>query len=77
MKIEPVKCRSCHAAIFWAITDKGKQQPIDAAPVAGGNLVVAQRGTVFYAHVAGLFDAPGDRYMPHHATCPDAEKWKR
>jgi hypothetical protein len=76
--IDPVKCRSCRAAIFWAITEaKGKLQPIDAKPVDAGNLVVERRGSVYYAHVVDLFDKPGPRFMPHHATCPDVEDWKR
>jgi hypothetical protein len=69
-------CRSCKALVLWCITDKGKRQPVDAKPTEAGNLLIERRGTVLYARLAGLFDPPGERFMPHHATCPQADEWR-
>lgn len=73
------QCKSCRAPILWYHTVNGERMPIDAEPVAGGNVRIID-GT---AHVIGctidLFDATDDgiRYVPHFATCPDAKEWKR
>lgn len=70
-------CKSCKALVLWALTKGGKRQPVDAAPASTGNLILEQRSGTLVSRVADLFDPPGDRYMPHHATCPDAEQWRR
>lgn len=77
-------CRSCGAAILWARTKNGKAMPLDAEPTPEGNVVLtgevvpSARGAVPICEVlAGpdLFGAP--LRMPHHATCPQADKWRR
>jgi hypothetical protein len=76
------RCRSCQAPIVWAHTTTGKRIPVDAAPAAGGNirLIAGQHGLT--AHVVGsaidLFDDTdtGERHLPHHATCPQADEWR-
>lgn len=62
--------------MIWCITKGGNRQPVDATPSDAGNLVLEHRGTVVFARVADLFDKPGARYMPHHATCPQADEWR-
>jgi len=55
--------------------------PLDAEPVAGGNVKLTA-GDPPLAHVVGATidlldpDDDGVRYMPHHATCPDVERWR-
>lgn len=34
----PSRCRACGVAIVWAQTDMGRRMPVDAEPVAGGEL---------------------------------------
>jgi hypothetical protein len=70
----PDPCRSCGAPIIWAITDRGKRLPLDAMPnpagnvrLTGGNAIVLKKDDVY----------DGPRYMPHFATCKDADKWRK
>jgi len=70
----PERCGSCGAPIVWAHNVYGKREPIDAAPVAGGNIVLVGLGEPPRAeHVK-----PGvGTHVSHFATCPDARKWRR
>lgn len=90
MRPKIVKCRSCGAEIVWAITERGKRIPLNAEPDnAKGNIVIAlldemapTRGggmePMFSARTAlGLMNANEERYMPHHAVCPQAKQWRR
>lgn len=78
-------CRSCGAAVLWAVTVHGNAMPLNASPDPTGNVVLTGRkirtkagGQMPECHVYGyLFDDDDDRYMPHHATCPQAEQWRR
>lgn len=83
---EKSKCRSCGAAVLWAITEKGKRIPLDAEPNMKGNTMIEAETVEENGHmterfvariVSPLFDGSKPRYMPHHATCPDAKKWRR
>lgn len=67
-------CKRCGAPILWVRTAKhGKSMPLDAAPVAVGNVVLR-------AGAAVVLDLP-DRdlalsrgetvYRPHFASCPN------
>lgn len=38
------RCRSCNAPIRWARTAAGKAMPLDAAPAAGGNVILEAAG---------------------------------
>jgi hypothetical protein len=40
------RCRSCNAELIWATTEKGKPIPLDATPVADGNIRLEERSTV-------------------------------
>lgn len=73
-------CRSCKARIVWAITARGKRMPFDMAPTRDGNMVLERSGlaeSLLRARPVELMDLGVERYMPHHATCPDADRWRR
>lgn len=74
-------CRSCGAEIIWAETVKGKRQPIDPLPVGKGDIILRDRpGEDPLALVVLADPLPGmsePKHLPHHATCPDAEEWRR
>ncbi len=77
-------CRSCGADIVWAITKGGKRMPVDAEPNPAGNveLTVGRSDSIPWATVhsqpPGMFDDWVDRaHMPHFATCPDGESWRK
>lgn len=65
MKKPIATCRSCGAAIVWAVTARGVRIPLDAEP----NPAPRTADT--------LIDSKQTRYMPHHATCRDAKAWRR
>lgn len=72
------RCRSCGAAIEWARTANDRAMPLDAEPNADGNVVIRDG----VAHVLGpmellVLGADEVLRMPHHATCPNADDWKR
>lgn len=66
-------------------------QPVNAEPDEGGNVQLLEpptyhstpRGALRASRVLGkaeregsLIPIEGDRYMPHHATCPDVEQYR-
>lgn len=77
--------RTCGAPVIWTTTKNGKHRPVDRDPHPEGNIVlgdVLEDGTraetvLTKAERAGWQDGDGDRHMPHHATCPDAERFRR
>lgn len=76
-----VPCRSCKAPIRWARTVNDKPLPVDAHPTPDGNVLLREPGPTADV-LAGLFLAAArdqglELHMPHHATCPDGEKWRR
>lgn len=83
--MKTTQCKSCDATIFWARTRNGRNLPVDAEPVADGNLRVTfgKYGPPTAAIVdarqvdarqIGLFDK---RYVSHFATCPNADQHRR
>jgi hypothetical protein len=74
-------CRSCAGDVIWAITINGKPIPIDAAPVAHGNIELEERpdGKIV-AHVrsGNVLNAMGvsERFVSHFATCREAGSWR-
>ncbi len=84
------RCRSCDAPILWCVTEAGKWQPLDAQPDPSGNVEIERRGCATVSRVVNnvaivlggaLAESRGGqpivRYMPHHATCPNADQWRR
>lgn len=75
---------SCGARIVWAITENGKQIPLDAEPEKRTVIVHHQElvkstkdlvlGDSFEAMVRAVV---ADTFMPHHATCPHAERFRK
>ena len=67
-------CKGCNAEIEWFETMRGKKVPVDAKPENRYVLrpQVNQRGDT-YGHVVELVNT----YMPHHATCPEVEKFRK
>ncbi len=82
-------CSECDAPILWAATVNGKPQPLDAEPNDAGNLrltdeyVSTRMGALQRVLVIkkgdqlGLLGEEGPRYMPHHATCPYADRFRK
>lgn len=68
---DPTWCRSCGAQIFFARTEKGRRMPIDAEPVAGGNLSLIL-GPPHLAEVRVVEVDGMNRYVSHFATCPQS-----
>lgn len=87
----PARCSECKATIVWTATVNGKMQPLDAEPNDDGNVVMTgrfratDRGALPESRVLtkaerepSLFaDGGPERFMPHHATCPNVEKFRR
>jgi hypothetical protein len=75
------RCRSCHAPIYWALTERGKRIPLDAVANPKGNMLLEpanETRTVWRTRAfSPLFDGLQRLYMPHHATCPQGKEWKR
>lgn len=77
-------CRSCGAAVKWAMMAKGKKMPIDPRPDERGNLVLeADMGpggasVKWRVRVVRLpQDAGATRYISHFATCPNSRRHRR
>ena len=61
------RCRSCGAPIVFAYHWKKMSKMVfDAKPVTNWDLL-GQEGRA----------RPVKVHVPHHATCPDAEAWRR
>lgn len=79
MTIATCSSGNCGARIIWTLTERtGKRAPVDAEPNPAGNLILlpSPHGAPT-SKVADLLDDPdAPRYMPHFATCPDADKFR-
>lgn len=72
-------CHSCYRPIIWAITERAKRMPVDAAPLAkGGNVELTWRpgGAAPLAKVLNVTQQFGktDLRTSHFATCPNAAR---
>lgn len=81
MRIE--HCRSCQAPIIWATSAAtGRAMPVDAEPFEGGNVELTEHPDPTASMVRAIvhaqppLDAPPLR-MAHHATCPQADTWRK
>jgi hypothetical protein len=69
-------CRSCGAAIRWVRTDNDRRMPVDAEPVAGGNVELEEvDAVVTLAHYVEP-EPDVERYISRFATCPQAKDWR-
>jgi hypothetical protein len=78
------RCSSCGAAIVWIETPKGKYMPADEGMVPyksdphGKDSVVTQKGEVIRCRILTTpEEADGMARVPHWATCPHADKYRR
>lgn len=68
-------CKGCAAPIWWARRLSGKAQPLNRAPDQAGNIVMENGIAVQFQP---LIHSDGrDRFMPHHATCPNANDFRK
>jgi len=71
------RCKSCGAAIRWAQTENGRAIPLDADPVAGGNIelttVTNRHGAV--VEVARI--SQDGEWQSHFVSCPQADEHRR
>lgn len=83
-------CSKCDAPIKWFSTVNGKPQPVDREPNPDGNLIVTgnyrhvermgaleEIRVVTKAERESMFPPEGDRWMPHHATCPNVADFRK
>lgn len=68
------RCRSCLAPIFWAETPLGRSIPIDWVQVPGGNVTLVD-GVAVVNPGFPMPEALG--FVPHFATCPNADEHRR
>lgn len=72
-----LRCRSCGAAIFWALTENEKRIPMDAEPItplAGGHYAIDwPRGP----DRAPRAIATPAIYQTHFVTCPNAAEHRK
>lgn len=68
------KCKSCGARVIWARTKNGKPTPLNADPVPDGTMYVRD-GVARHVDLLTPKDTPW--YMPHFATCPQADEWRK
>lgn len=79
---EGARCRSCNAAVVWAVTHKGTPVQVDPEPRPDGNIRLEEGADKTVAHyikksdTQSLFDE-GPRYVVHFATCPQAKEWRK
>lgn len=76
-------CKSCGAPLRWAKTGVGKRIPLDAEPVANGNIRLGLIGGIEYAIVLPPADIACCQvdglplYVSHFATCPNSAQHRR
>lgn len=74
-------CEGCGVAVLWARTEKGHPQPVDIGDHPRGNMAV--RFVAGQCRVRTLSKAAPElregehRVMPHHASCPRADQFRK
>jgi hypothetical protein len=79
------KCRSCGADVVWARSaNSGKWMPLDFEPHEDGTFILTQnfgadapRATSASKFDQALLPLYRDRWVPHWATCPNADSHRR
>ncbi len=67
-------CRGCKAEIIWVVTKKGKHTPIDAKPER--RYIIRQTIKNDRGNDVPLVELE-KTYMPHHATCPMVDRFRK
>lgn len=75
-------CKSCGAAVIWAVTENGKAMPVDTNLADDGTieLVEVRAGGEVLARVVPEAERPerrGALHRSHFSTCPDARAWRK
>lgn len=56
----------------------GKEMPVNPDPDAEGNVIIDDEGLAFVLKPGQEpLDQKAKRYMPHFATCPEADRFRR
>lgn len=78
------QCRACGKSIVWMKTKAGKSMPCDArfyryrADENGSQRILNHSGEIIKCElVEGQENATGFGYMPHFATCPNADNFRK
>jgi hypothetical protein len=75
------RCRSCQAPIIWAVTERGRDTPVNAEPSADGSIALVDQGAgrTPLARVLKVADRFGRTNLrrSHFADCPSAPKWRK
>lgn len=67
------RCKGCQAPLRWARSAAtGNRMPFDLLPSSSGTWVILSTG---FARKAAAGDE-GPRYVPHWASCPDANLFR-
>lgn len=73
-------CKACKGSVIWGETSAGKLMPVNAEPVADGNLRLMYGpggGKVLIITGAPPEGSAEPRFMSHFATCPEAARYRR
>lgn len=79
--MKTTQCRGCGAQIKFIKTSRGKWMPVDPEPIHAsdvreGDYLIGEDGELF--KILGESDQENDfGYVPHFATCPKADEFKR
>ncbi len=74
MAIVPV-CRSCGTHIVWAVTEAGKNAPVEKQ--MGGNVVLDPSLLPDEPATARVVRPGTGTHVNHFATCPQAPSWRK
>lgn len=80
-------CKGCGRSIIWIQTPSKKSMPCDPDEKAyrknpkGRDSIMTRNGEAVRCDIIGAFqnysDADGIGYVPHWATCPNADQFRR
>jgi hypothetical protein len=73
--MQPARCATCRAPIWWAKSTSGTPVPIEYEPRSDGNIIFVKPGHIQYLRKRDQTDDP--RYASHFAFCPDSKFHRR
>lgn len=74
------RCKSCGAAIWWALTQTNARTPVDAEQVPDGNMVLAWNKGLQELRVEAYREPEHlgrNRYRSHFVSCPRASQHRK